>query len=112
MPFIRKENKGQSSSMNSIQNKKTKKNATPAATQSSLLSFLKKELPTPEAETSNKRKISESPELPLTPVTPKSQREKNIQIIDNEPVNNVKNISIDEVAEESTSGGSGLRVNL
>ena|ERR1043165_3028454 len=108
MPFTRKVNKGQANSMNSIQNKKTR---TQATTQSSLLSFLKKELPTPE-EASNKRKISESPELPLTPVTPKSQREKNIQITDNEPVNNVKNISIAEVTEESTSRGSGLRVSL
>ena len=111
MPFTRKADKGQSSSMNSKQNKKTKKSATPATTQSSLLSFLKKELPTPEAEASNKRKISERPELPLTPVTPKGQRETNIQIIDNEPVNNVKNISVAEVTEESTSRGSGLRVS-
>src|SRR4051794_23455700 len=109
MPFIKKENKGQS--MNSIQNKKTRKNATSATTQSSLLSFLKKELPTSEADASNKRKISERSELPLTPVTPKSQREKNIQFIDNESVNNVKNIGVAEVTEESTSRGSGLKVS-
>jgi len=108
MPLTRKENKGQPRST-SVQSKNKK--ATPAATQSTLLSFLKRELPTP-AESSNKRKVSEEPELPLTPVTPKTQREKAMQKIDNELVNHIETTSIAEEIEEPTSGGRVLRVSL
>ncbi|GBC01838.1 hypothetical protein RclHR1_04350014 [Rhizophagus clarus] len=94
------------SRVNSVQNKR--KTSTPVATQSSLLSFIKKEVPTP-AEVNNERKASEKLELPLTPVTPKTQREKNMQNIDNESVNNVKTTNIPEISEESTSGERTLR---
>ncbi|CAI2182650.1 11046_t:CDS:10 [Funneliformis geosporum] len=97
MPFTRKENKGQprSTSASLIKNKK------PAAAQSNLLSFLKKELPTP-ADSSSKRKVSEELELPLTPITPRSQREKTVQKFNNESVNN----SAEEIGEPT----SGVRV--
>jgi hypothetical protein len=94
------------SKVTSIQNKR--KTSTPAATQSSLLSFLKKEVPISEAK--HEREASKKPELPLTPVTPKTRREKNIQNIDNEPVNNVETINISEITEEPTSGERNLRV--
>ncbi|PKK75027.1 DNA mismatch repair protein Msh6 [Rhizophagus irregularis] len=92
------------SKVNSVQNKR--KTSTPVATQSSLLSFLKKEVP---VEANNERKASEKLELPLTPVTPKSRREKNMQNIENEQVNNVETTSIAEITEESTSGERVLR---
>lgn len=93
---------------NKVQSKVNKrKTSTPVATQSSLLSFLKKEVP---VEANNERKASEKLELPLTPVTPKSRREKNMQNIDNEQVNNVETTSIAEITEESTSGERVLRV--
>lgn len=91
-----------------ISNKR--KTSTPVATQSSLLSFLKKEVPISTVEANNERKASEKLVLPLTPVTPKSRREKNMQNIDNEQVNNIETTSIAEITEESTSGERVLRV--
>ncbi|CAG8558122.1 14662_t:CDS:10 [Funneliformis caledonium] len=99
-----KDNKGQlrSTSASLIKNKK------PAAAQSNLLSFLKKELPTP-ADSSSKRKVSEEPELPLTPVTPSSRREKTVQKFDNESINDIETTSTAEEIGESTSEVRVLR---